>query len=200
MISKKQMWLAFVMTIVVIPQMTIARPRLDLEHPMIGNAGGRYAVEGEQRQVEIHYSTKPRRVFIADREYVVPANYLGPKQGNEPDELRTGNSGFGFSLFLPDFSGYTTDNWRDPFDRHRIDIVRVAKVNTRELIRIPDGTHRRVKPSAYGDPSARFANRRSRLEDAPSFQMFGLEGYRRRGPSPEVVWTGKRSNGEFFFS
>jgi hypothetical protein len=101
-------------------------------------------------------------------------------------------------LFLPDFGGYTTENWRDPFDRRRIEVVRVATVNTHELIRMPDGTHRRVNPSAYGDASARFEKRRSRLEVAPSLRMFGLEGYRRRGPSPEVVWTGKRSNGEFF--
>jgi hypothetical protein len=156
-------------------------------------------MEAEQRQVEALYSTKPRSVILDDREYVIPANYFGPKQLDESDVVLAQNHGFGFALFLPDYGGYTTDNWQDPFDRRRIDVVRVAEVNRNELIRQRDGTYRQIKPSAYGDSSARFANRRSRLEESPSLHMYGLEGYRRKGPSPETVWTGSRADGEFFF-
>lgn len=177
----------------------VAQPRTDLQQLATENASNRGVVEAEQRQVERFYSTKPRKVILDDRKYLIPANYFGPKQLDDSDAVLVPDDGFGFSLFLPDYGGCTTRNWQNPFDHRRIEIVRVATVNRNEMIPQRDGTYRLIAPSAYGDPSARFANRRSRLEDSPSLHVYGLEGYRRRGPSPETVWTAKRQNGEFFF-
>lgn len=172
-------------------------PRMDRSAG--SSAGQGDAILEEGRNVNELYSKKTRRVLLHDLEFCIPANYLSPKGLNAPDQIQVEEGGFGFYLFLPDYGGYTIDNWQDPFDVHRIEIVSVAKVDTTAKILQRDGTLRNIAPSAYGDASARFADRRSRLEDSPSLSQFGLQGYRRRGPSPQVIWTGARSNGEFFF-
>src|SRR5687768_6145598 len=57
------------------------------------------AEQSEARKVEELYSTKPKRVFMGRREYLIPANYFGPKERNEPDTFHANNErGFGFFL------------------------------------------------------------------------------------------------------
>ncbi len=78
--------------------------------------------------------------------------------------------------------------------------MEVKEVDKNAVVRLTDGTSRRVSPAGYGDPSARFENLRRRFEPSPSLQRYGLEGYRRLGKNNSgVLWTGARSNGEFFF-
>jgi hypothetical protein len=157
-------------------------------------------MEEEAKSVELLYSTKPKRVFLGKREYRIPANYFGPKQRDESDTLRVGDSGFGFFLFLPDFGGYTKENWRNQFDSRLIYVVQVREADKSRMIRQRDGTYRAIHPSAYGDAVAAFENRRPRLEQLPSFKLHGLEGYQYKGRSTQqIIWTGTRSSGEFFF-
>lgn len=156
--------------------------------------------EREQEQVDLLYSTKPIRVLLGRREYRIPANHFGAKEKNERETIDAGRTGFAFVLFLPDFSGFTTGNWRNPFDRNRIDVLWVKQVDKNAMVRRTDGPSERVSPAGYGDPKSRFENLRPILEKQPSLRLYGLEGYRRRGKgTPMVTWTGHRSNGEFFF-
>jgi hypothetical protein len=167
----------------------------------IEHANAESAAELRQaRKVELLYSTKPIRVLLGRREYSVPANYFGPREKNERATIDAGKTGFAFVLFLPDYGGFTTQNWRDPFDRSRIDVMWLKQENTKARVRGSDGTYKRAAPASYGDPKARFDNGRDLLEAQPSFKMYGLEGYRRRDSGRwTVTWTGHRSNGEFFF-
>jgi hypothetical protein len=142
------------------------------------------AEEQDVLEVELLYSTKPVRVQMNQREYSIAANYFGPKQRDEPAVFDAGENGFGFFLFLPDYGGYTKENWRDPFDRRRIDVISVKAVDTN---------------SKRDDPRAQFHRLRPLLEQSPSFKLYGLEGYRSRGARGRVTWAGTRSNGEFFF-
>lgn len=140
-----------------------------------------------EREVEELYSTKPKRVFMAGREYVIPANYFGAKQKDEPDTFHASDEGgFGFFLFLPEYGGHTKENWRDPFDPRLITIV-LVRPNIRG-----DGKGR-------GDNLRGFNSLRFLMEDKPSFKLYGLQGYRRKGKADGAFWAGTRSNDEFFF-
>lgn len=156
------------------------------------------AREEDAREVERLYSTKPIRFQMAGREYVVPVNYFTPKGR---DEAEGGESkGFGFFLFLPAYGGYTKENWQDRFDRRLITVLQVSPVNKNAMEEVTDGTRRRVLPSSYGEPQAAFKVRQHFLEEKPAFRLHGLEGYRYKGGGrDDMVWTGVRSNGEFFF-
>lgn len=157
--------------------------------------------ETEAQEVDRLYSTKLSHVILGNREYRIPANYFGPKQGQEPAVFVAKENGFGFSMFLPDYGGYTKENWREGwFHPLLIQVIWVKTVNKNAMLPMTDGSLRRIRPAGYGDPKARFANRRARLEDAPSFKLHGLDGYRRKGKGAKgVTWVGARSNGEFFF-
>lgn len=160
----------------------------------------RRAVALETQAVEQLYSTKPVRVILGAREYVIPANHFGPKEKDGFDTFDAGKVGyFGFFLFLPDYGGYTKNNWHDKFDRRLIKVVEVKMVDRNETVFNPELGYQRVNPAGYGDPKARFQNARRGLEDKPSFHAYGLEGYRPKYSNVDVVWTGTRSNGEFFF-
>lgn len=154
----------------------------------------------QQERVNQLYSNKPIRVVLGHREYRVPANHFGATWKNEPDSIDAGKTGFAFVLFLPDFNGFTKENWRDPFDRNRIDVLWVKQVDKNAMVRRGDGIPERISPAGYGDPKSRFNNGRSLLEVQPSLRLYGLEGYRRRGKgNRSVTWVGHRSNGEFFY-
>jgi hypothetical protein len=159
----------------------------------------RLAEEEDAKEVDRLYSTKPVRVILDRREYRIPANYFGPKERNEPDTFVATQNGFGFFLFLPDFTGYTKDNWRDPFDRRRIDIVQLITVEKNAIGTFTDGSRRPLSPDRF-DPRIRFGRIKSLLEDKP-IHLYGLTAYRNRGGdnTSGAVWTGTRSNGEFFF-
>ena len=75
----------------------------------------RRATEGEAERVNRLYSVKPVRVVVGSKQWTIPANYFGPKGAERPDTF-VADKYFGFVLFLPDYGGYTRENWRDPFD------------------------------------------------------------------------------------
>jgi hypothetical protein len=154
----------------------------------------------DAREVERLYSDKPIRIVVADREYVLPRNYAGPKAGAERDIVRW--KYLTFSLFLPDYGGYTKNNWQDGwFHEQLIDVIEVQPVDKNATAPDMRGELRKAEPASYGEPHARFKNRRKSLEAEPFFRLYGLEGYRRiNHPSVrQVTWTGTRANGEFFF-
>jgi hypothetical protein len=157
--------------------------------------------EQETKQVELLYSTKPKRVVLGNREYRIPANHFGPKERDEPATYDASETGFGFFLFLPDYIGYTKENWRDPFDRRLIKVVNVRTVDKNAMVPRTDGTHQRINPEGYGEPRAGFRNHKALLEVEPAYEAYGLKGYRRKNARPDssVTWVGTRSNGEFFF-
>ena len=161
----------------------------------------RRAEEQEAKEVELLYSTKPKQVNLGNREYRIPANYFGAKQRDEPDAYDANERGFGFSLFLPDYGGYTKDNWRDKFDRRLIQVLQVTAVDRNAMVPMTDGSKHQITPAGYGEPRARFNNRKSSLEEKPTYKLYGLEGYRPKNARPDssVTWVGTRSNGEFFF-
>lgn len=158
------------------------------------------AKDREAAEVERLYSSMPIRVRVGTREYVLPRNFLTHKGALEPDLLQY--DFLAFALFLPDYSGFTKSNWQQGwFDDQRIDVLELRSVDKTAVVPIAGGGSRVVQPANYGEPRARFENRKASLEAHPSLKMFGLEGYRRRNyPSVRAItWTGTRSNGEFFF-
>lgn len=159
----------------------------------------RRARELQKQQIAELFSTKPVRVILGARKYVIPANYFGEKQKAEPDGFDATKGGFGFSLFLPDYSGYTKENALDKFDRRRVHVLRVEVVDKNEVVYMPGQGHIRVSPANYGDPKAQFQNRAPSLEAKPSLHAYELDGYRPRHGRADVTWVGQRSNGEFFF-
>jgi len=157
----------------------------------------RRAEEEEARDVERLFSIKPIRVRMGGREWLIPANYFGPKGRDKPDSLDLDY--FGFHLFLPDYRGFDKENWRDPFDSRQIHVFDVSSVDKTQMIPASGGGTKLITPAQYGDPQAQFANSRSSLEAHPSLRANGLVGYRDLNPDSPIVWTGTRSNGEFFF-
>jgi hypothetical protein len=159
------------------------------------------AEQQEQEQVERLYSTKPIRVLLGKREFRVPANYFSPKKRNEPDRFVPDESGFGFSVFLPDYGGFTKENWRQGwFHPDLIKVTQLKLVDKDALVTSSDGKKRPQRPEMWGDPVAGYRNLKRLFEEVPAFNIHGLEGYRRGGggATPGVLWTGHRSNGEFF--
>ena len=158
------------------------------------------AHEEEARQVEQRYSTKPIRVRLRTSEYVIPANYLGPKGKDEPDVIDA-NDGFDFVLFLPDYTGFTKENWqKGKFDRRRIDVLQLKTVDRNARIPLSGGGDQLITPANYGEPSARFKNLRRGLIREPRLDAHGLEAYLRKNDRlGQAVWTGVRSNGEFLY-
>lgn len=59
------------------------------------------AEEQDAKEVELLYSTKPIRVHIPGREYVIPVNYFYQKGKNEPNTFDATKNGFGFFCFSP---------------------------------------------------------------------------------------------------
>lgn len=157
------------------------------------------ALEEEAREVDQLYSTKPIRFRMGGRDYVIPVNYITPKGRDEPSG---GDSqGFGFFLFLPDYGGYTKENWRDQLDPRLVKVTQVHPVNKNAMVPLTDGRLERIRPESYGEPNAAFRNLKPLFEDEPSFGLYGLKGYVRKGKGKTagVLWTGLRSNGGFFF-
>lgn len=152
--------------------------------------------EQDVREVDRLYSTRLVYFSVGKHSYAIPANYFGAKDFR--DEPRRPWNSFGFFLFLPDFGGYTKDNWRDPFDRRLIRVVSVEPVEKDAIGVFTDGSRRPLSPDRF-DPRKRFELLRSGLDDELSFKMYGLEGYRRKNRTPGVIWTGTRSDGEFLY-
>lgn len=154
------------------------------------------AKDREQLEVERLYSTKPVRIRTREREYVVPVNFFTPA-GAQFEAFKELPNGFGFVTFLPDYSGFTTENWRKGwFDKRRIEVISLKPV---DKVVFERGQAIALDPASYGDPKAQFVNRRAILEDTPSLRAFDLDGYRFVSGEPGICWTGTRSDGEFFF-
>jgi hypothetical protein len=144
------------------------------------------ALEEEAAEVAEQYSSKPINVKLGSHSYRIPANYFGPKGRDQDEKFDAEQAGyFGFSLFLPDYGGYTRDNWRNKFDPRLITVLRVQLAP--------------LSPARYYEPRAMFDGMRPSLETAPSLRYYGLEGYRPKYGRDQVTWTGTRSNGEFLF-
>lgn len=159
----------------------------------------RRAEQEDAKEVEKLYSTKPVRVLLKGHEYLIPANYFGPKQLHEPDLYDAKDYGVGFFLFLPTYGGYTKENWRDPFDLNQITVARIRPVDKNATVPYADGHREQVKPAEYGEPRAQFENFKDFLEAKPSLKEYGLVGYVSKIPNMGVFWTGMRSNGEFVY-
>jgi len=161
---------------------------------------GRVGADTANQKPIGYYTTKPIRIVLGPREYVIPANYFNPVARDDRDTINIPpDRGFGFSLFLPAYSGYTVDGWGDPFDPRRIHVNTVSLVDKTVMIPMVNGTWQRITPANYGDPKAQFENIKSLYEGSPSLRMFGLEGFRRMNSPEPVLWTGKRATNEFFF-
>lgn len=156
------------------------------------------AFEEDAKEVDQLYSAKPIHVFLGSHEYLIPANYFGPKEESSSD-IFVADGYFGFHLFLPDFNGYTKTNWKDPFDHRKISVLDISIVDKSKVVRFTDGHTEHISPAAYDEPHAQFQNILRGLEEQPSFHVYGLDGYRPSHSNVDVIWTGKRSNGEFFF-
>jgi len=156
------------------------------------------ALKRDAEAVERLYSVKPARFHMGKRMWMIPINFQTPKGRDEADEQQV--TYLTFNLFLPDYNGYTRENWRDQFDRRRIEVQKVSLGEKEVREPASDGNSRQNAPEFYGDPNAGFRNLRPLMEESPSFNMYGLKGYKRRGTgSSGVFWSGNRTNGEFFF-
>jgi len=155
------------------------------------------AQEQDAREVEEFYSTRPIGFRLGKHEYEIPHNYFSAKDYGGPQTSKVVEH-FGFFLFLPDYGGYTKENWRDYFDRRRIYVVEVRTIEKIAMGTFTDGSRRPLDPNRF-DPRVRFERTKSSLE-AASTHLHGLTVYRYRGGNrPGAVWTGNRSNGEFFW-
>jgi hypothetical protein len=129
-----------------------------------------------ERLVQENYSTQPVQVLLGGREYWIPMNYMTPF-GNKPTKM---TPKFGeFFAFLPDFIGYTKDNYRDPMNKNKISV-------------------------AFGDqfgfpPERKFKNGQQRggISKQASGSEYGLNVYARNVPN-KFVMVGTRRSGEFF--
>lgn len=157
-------------------------------------------MEEDAREVERLYSTKPIRVVLGPREYVIPVNHFTEKGADRPETF-VAQGWFGFVLFLPAYGGFTKENWQKGwFHPNRIDVLDVRNVDKTALVPHIDGGMRKIEPASFGEPKAQFETARLLFEETPSINAYGLEGYRRKNRQPGVLWVGHRWNGEFFFS
>jgi hypothetical protein len=132
-------------------------------------------------EVERLYSTKPIQVVLRERRFRVPVNFFTERGRDRPDTWAPPD-GFSFVLFLPDFSGFTKDNWKaGGFDKRRIDVLEVSEGNT----------HRKAETI--------FSKLRLSLEPEPFAKSYELSGYRwKNRDNRGSYWVGKRATGELF--
>ena len=97
----------------------------------------RHARGEETKDVERLYSTKTVRVRMGGREYAIPVNYLTPKGKTYEDTLDYRY--LPFFLFLPEYEGFTKENWQDPFDRRRIEVVDLSPVDKNVMVPKSEG-------------------------------------------------------------
>lgn len=77
----------------------------------------------QQEMINREYSQEPVELNVSGMVFRVPANYLWPYRLNwKPDKLLTDK---GFWVFLPDFGGFTKDNWREPNSNPDAILIRV---------------------------------------------------------------------------
>lgn len=140
----------------------------------------RRAEEQEAKEVERLYSAKVIEVALRTKSFRVPVNYMTPKGKDEPLTLEVDT--ISVVMFLPDFVGYTKENWSDPFDPNRITVATLSA----------EGSSR--------SESEKFAALRPLLEDQPSLRSYDLKGYfYKNRENKGIYWTGYRSDGSFFY-
>ncbi|NKE65274.1 hypothetical protein RAMLITH_05525 [Ramlibacter sp. RBP-2] len=82
-------------------------------------------IEKEREEaVARNYSQAPVEVDVAGTRFRVPAHYISPQGEVARSEQRLPS--IGFWVFLPDFGGYTRDNWRQPLGDPAAILIRVA--------------------------------------------------------------------------
>lgn len=160
----------------------------------------RQADEQDVQEVEKLFSTKQIRVRLKSREWAIPANYFSPKGKDDPDTLDV--EVLAFRMFLPKYEGFDKNNWRKGwFDHNRINVLQLKIVDKELMVPLSGGGSEKITPANYGEPRAQFENTKHSLERTPTFEMYGLNGYRRINYPhiKNITWTGRRSNGEFLF-
>lgn len=154
---------------------------------------------GKSRELGDQYSTEPQSITLTGTNvtFVVPRNFFtayGTAYQSAKD-LRS----FGFTLFLPDFIGYTRKtaslvSQMAPTE----EMVRVTEVSelSKRLYIISENRHIPASPTAWGDPQALFDLHKPRNPETKR-KEYGLdcEGWRVE-PGSTAVCIGTRSNGE----
>ncbi|MHB1122453.1 MAG: hypothetical protein ACYC0T_06970 [Ramlibacter sp.] len=82
-------------------------------------------IEKEREEtVARDYSRSPVEVDVADTRFRLAAHYISPQGAVFKPEQRL--TSIGFWVFLPDYGGYTRDNWREPLGNPDCILIRVA--------------------------------------------------------------------------
>ena len=81
-----------------------------------------------QERIDREYSREPVDLNVAGTRFRVPANYLAPTR-LKVDPARQHNVR-GFWVFLPDFDGYTKENWRAPNANPDAVLIRISAATT----------------------------------------------------------------------
>lgn len=82
-----------------------------------------------QEDVNSKYSTQTVVVHVAGTRFRLPANYLAPNGPVFTPDVQYGD--MGFWVFLPDFGGYTRENWREPNANPNAILIRVRSEERR---------------------------------------------------------------------
>jgi hypothetical protein len=91
----------------------------------------------EQESIKRNYSQNAVEINVAGTRFRVPAHYVSPDGWVSNPEKRL--TDIGFWVFLPDFGGYTGDNWRQPLQNPNVILVRVQEERyTRPEVQVED--------------------------------------------------------------
>lgn len=75
----------------------------------------------EEERVKRDFTTEPVERVISGKKFWIPKNYI--TAGNFPGRSRQDGNEVGITIFMPDFIGYTRDNWRNNDSKDRIGVV-----------------------------------------------------------------------------
>ena len=82
-------------------------------------------IEKEREEaVARNYSQAPLEVDVAGTRFRLPAHYISPQGEVARSDQRL--TSIGFWVFLPDYGGYTLENWRQPLGDPDAILIRVA--------------------------------------------------------------------------
>jgi hypothetical protein len=153
-------------------------------------------------------STKPIKIKLkdSDRVFTIPRNYFSPQEANEPDEEEL--EYFGFTLFLPNFEGYSPATARFYAPEHFPPIAREAYYNSVYVLRVEEvskfdtrnGKQTPLPPNAWGDPKAMFdavSKGYELLREDYGLKCYGHKSW--EGKGNQFPCIGTRSNGELIF-
>ena len=91
----------------------------------------------QQETINRNYSQSAVEVDVAGTRFRVPAHHISPQGPVYKAEQRL--TDIGFWIFLPNFGGYTRDNWREPGGNPDAILIRVAaERRTRPEVQVED--------------------------------------------------------------